>query len=73
MYMFIDCYMLVTVVEKKNSDIIAVVNISALRLCCDLMMARTMGRNMCPIRKRKLMCVKCGCFSFLLDCGHQRG
>jgi hypothetical protein len=36
----------ITIVKKNSSDIIAVVNISALRMCCDLMMVWTMGRNM---------------------------
>ena len=45
-HIFIRCYMLITVVKKKNSDTITVVKFSALRLCCDLMMAQTMGRNM---------------------------
>jgi hypothetical protein len=44
--MFIQCYMLITIVKKNSSDIIAAVNTSALRLCCDLMMAGTMCQNM---------------------------
>jgi hypothetical protein len=38
-YMCVHCYVLITVVKNSSSDIIAVVNISALKLCCNLMMA----------------------------------
>jgi hypothetical protein len=46
MYMSVQLLHVYVIVKKDSSDIIAVENILALRLCCDLMMAGTVGRNM---------------------------
>jgi hypothetical protein len=42
---FIQLLHVYVTVKKNFSDIIAVENILALSLCCDLMMAWTLGRN----------------------------
>ena len=65
-YMYIHCYMLITTVKKKNSDITALVNISALRLCCDLVWPGLWAETCSHISKYKVLCVDCILFFYVL-------